>query len=146
MGHSVSYKPYWVQPNFASRSRRLPMTNRKTDGKWYWGSSTVCGLLAKAALEAIFGSRREWMMGDEAPLSAKVESEMETKSVLAFKRFGSCLLWHKFNKTRFGPTRPAADMEGNGEFHFWVIFEDFWRHCWRLLKNFWGILEKFDHC
>ena len=62
------------------------------------------------------------MMGDEASLSAKVESEMETKSVLAFKRFGSCLLWHKFNKTRFGPTRPAADMEGND---FWVISDDF---------------------
>ena len=30
--------------------------------------------------------------------------------------------------TRFGPNRPAADMEGNGEFDFWVNFEDFWRH------------------
>ena len=31
-------------------------------------------------------------------------------------------------KTRFGPNRVAADTEGNGEFDFWVIFEDFWRH------------------
>ena len=29
-------------------------------------------------------------------------------------------------KTRFGPNRPAADMEGNGEFGFLVIYEDFW--------------------
>ena len=29
--------------------------------------------------------------------------------------------------TRFGPNRPAADTEGNGEFYFWVIYEDFWR-------------------
>ena len=27
-------------------------------------------------------------------------------------------------ETRFGPNRPAADMEGYGEFHFWVIFGD----------------------
>ena len=32
------------------------------------------------------------------------------------------------NITRFGPYRVAADMEGNGEFDFWVIFEDFWRN------------------
>ena len=25
----------------------------------------------------------------------------------------------------FGPNKVAADMEGNGEFDFWVIFEDF---------------------
>ena len=30
--------------------------------------------------------------------------------------------------TRFGPNRPAADMERNGEIDFWGIFEDFWRH------------------
>ena len=26
---------------------------------------------------------------------------------------------------------------GNGEFEFWVIFEDFWRHSWGFLENFW---------
>ena len=31
-------------------------------------------------------------------------------------------------KTRYGPNRPAADMERKGEFDFWGIFEDFWRH------------------
>jgi len=30
-------------------------------------------------------------------------------------------------ETRFRPNRPAADMEANGEFDFWVIYEDFWR-------------------
>ena len=35
---------------------------------------------------------------------------------------------HSPAETRFGPNRVAAEMEGNGEFHFWVIFEDFWRH------------------
>ena len=30
-----------------------------------------------------------------------------------------------YNKTRFGPNRPAADMEGNGEFDFWIIFGEF---------------------
>ena len=29
--------------------------------------------------------------------------------------------------TRFGPNRPAADMKGNGEFDFRVIYEDFCR-------------------
>ena len=48
---------------------------------------------------------------------------------------------------RFGPYRPAADMEGNGEFHFWVeflriletflkILEEFWRHLFVVRKNF----------
>ena len=40
-----------------------------------------------------------------------------------------------FSRTRFGPNRPAADMEGNGEYDFWVIYEEiiggiieyFWR-------------------
>ena len=27
-------------------------------------------------------------------------------------------------QTRYGPNRPAADMEGNGEFDFRVIFRD----------------------
>ena len=35
--------------------------------------------------------------------------------------------------TRFRTNRPAADMEVNGEFDFWVIFEDFWR----TFKDFW---------
>ena len=46
-------------------------------------------------------------------------------------------------QTRFGPNRPAADMEGNGEFNFWVtslrIFGD-------ILEDFWQILEKFVCC
>ena len=29
--------------------------------------------------------------------------------------------------TRFGPNRPAADIEGNGEFDFWVIYEEYLR-------------------
>ena len=29
--------------------------------------------------------------------------------------------------TRFGPNRVAADVEGNGEFHFWVINQGFSR-------------------
>ena len=40
----------------------------------------------------------------------------------------------RIKETRFGPNRVAADMEGNGEFDFWGIFEDFWRnfeHYWR---------------
>ena len=43
-------------------------------------------------------------------------------------------------ETRFGPNRAAADMEGGGEFHFWVINEDFWRifgDDWRLFMEFW---------
>ena len=39
-------------------------------------------------------------------------------------------------KTRFGPKRVAADMEGNGEFDFLEIFEDFWRISWRFLEIF----------
>ena len=42
-------------------------------------------------------------------------------------------------KTRFGPNRPAADMEGNGEFHFWVIFRIFGD----ILDDFWRIFEEF---
>ena len=38
--------------------------------------------------------------------------------------------------TRFGPNRVAADMEGNGEFDFLEIFEDFWRISWRFLEIF----------
>ena len=37
--------------------------------------------------------------------------------------------------TRFGPNRPAADMEGNGEFNFCLIYEDFWRIFWEFLEN-----------
>ena len=36
--------------------------------------------------------------------------------------------------TRFGPNRPAADMEGNGD--FLEIFEDFWKISWRFLGIF----------
>ena len=43
---------------------------------------------------------------------------------------GSCYL------TRFGPNRVAADMEGNGEFDFLEIFDDFWRISWRFLEIF----------
>ena len=53
-------------------------------------------------------------------------------------------------KTRFGPNRPAADMEGNGEFDFlviyedfWRVFEDFWRICEEFWRFFWGILDNF---
>ena len=44
--------------------------------------------------------------------------------------------------TRFGPNRPAADIEGNGEFDFLVIYEDFWRvteDFWRIVEEFWRI-------
>ena len=37
------------------------------------------------------------------------------------------------SETRFGPNRVAADMEGNGEFDFWEIYEDFWQ----LFEEFW---------
>ena len=30
--------------------------------------------------------------------------------------------------TMFGPYRVAADMEGNEEFDFWVIYYNFWRN------------------
>ena len=53
-------------------------------------------------------------------------------------------------ETRFGPNRPAADMEGNVEFDFLVIYEDFWRvveDFWRIVEEFWiffrGFLENF---
>ena len=36
----------------------------------------------------------------------------------------------------FGPNKPAADMEGNGEFDFMEIFEDSWRISWRFLEIF----------
>ena len=39
-------------------------------------------------------------------------------------------------KTRFRPNRVAADMEGNREFDFLKIFEDFWRISWRFLDFF----------
>ena len=37
--------------------------------------------------------------------------------------------------TRFRPNRPAADMEGNGEFNFCLIYEDFWRIFYEFLEN-----------
>ena len=37
-------------------------------------------------------------------------------------------------------------MEGNGEFDFLKIFEDFWRISWRFLEIFWGVLEKLVRC
>ena len=39
-----------------------------------------------------------------------------------------CLSIQGQERTRFRPNRPAADMEGNGEFDSWVTFEDFWRY------------------
>ena len=39
----------------------------------------------------------------------------------------------KTKPTRFGPNRPAAEMDGNGEFDFWVIYEEFWR----IFEKFW---------
>ena len=39
-------------------------------------------------------------------------------------------------KTRFGPNRVAADMEENGEFDFWVIYEDFLRYFGEIKGNF----------
>ena len=36
-------------------------------------------------------------------------------------------------QTMFGPNRPAADMEGIGEFHFCLIYEDFRR----IYEDFW---------
>ena len=52
---------------------------------------------------------------------------------LVAQRLHECIL------TRFGPNRPAADMEGNGEFHFWVIFRIFGD----ILDDFWRIFEEF---
>ena len=57
---------------------------------------------------------------------------------------GTCCSAHQpkgtCNKTRFGPTRPAADMEGSGEYHFWVIFS---RIFGDILDDFWRIFEEF---
>ena len=41
------------------------------------------------------------------------------------------VLWYfeeAFIKTRFGPNRPAADMEEKGEYDFWVIYEEIWKN------------------
>ena len=43
-------------------------------------------------------------------------------------------------QTRFGPNRPAADMELNGEFDFWMIlriFGDILEDFWRIFEVFW---------
>ena len=43
--------------------------------------------------------------------------------------------------------RPAAEMEGNGEFNFLVICEDFWVICkdfWRNQKGIYGNFELFQ--
>ena len=45
--------------------------------------------------------------------------------------------------TSFGPNRPAADMEGNGEFHFCFIYEDFLRIFRKLMKIFGDFLMTF---
>ena len=42
--------------------------------------------------------------------------------------------------TRYGPNRVAADMVGNGEFEFWVIFL---RIFGDILEDFWRIFEEF---
>ena len=50
--------------------------------------------------------------------------------------FIACMHHHGIelqDRTRFGPNRPAADMEGNGEYDFWVIYEEFGR----IAEYFW---------
>ena len=43
--------------------------------------------------------------------------------------------------TRYGPNRVAADVQGNGEFDFWVIYWNFWKmyedFCRKILEEFW---------
>ena len=46
------------------------------------------------------------------------------------------------NITRFGPNRVAADMEGNVEFGFWVIYEYFGGFLERVKE----ILGNFELC
>ena len=45
-------------------------------------------------------------------------------------------LYLKWNETRFGPNRPAADMEENGEIEFWGLLETFLRIFGNFLRNF----------
>ena len=40
-------------------------------------------------------------------------------------------------QTMFGPNRPAADMEGNGEFNLGGIFGDILENFWRFFEEFW---------
>ena len=42
----------------------------------------------------------------------------------------------KSAQTRFGPNRPAADMEGYGEVNFGVIYADFGEFFWRIFEEF----------
>ena len=51
----------------------------------------------------------------------------------------SATYFGNLEEPRFGPNRPAADMEDIRKFDFWVIFED-------LLENFLGILVKLVRC
>ena len=55
----------------------------------------------------------------------------------------------KSKATRFGPNRPAAEMEGNGEFDFWIIlriFGDILEDFWRSFEEFWRIGEIGEFC
>ena len=48
-----------------------------------------------------------------------------------------------FGPTRFGPNRPAADMEGYGEFDFWVIYKEFGEFFGEFLRNFGKYFRNF---
>ena len=58
-------------------------------------------------------STKNSLRGDRSPCYGRSASDSETNVMLI--------------STRYGPNRPAADMEGNGEFDFWAIFKDFCR-------------------
>ena len=51
------------------------------------------------------------------------------------KRNIKCSMVLEIDLTRFGPNRPAADTEGNGEFDFWGFLETFLRIFGDFLRN-----------
>ena len=72
--------------------------------------------------------------------SLVISIEMNCVYILGIKLTSAAWKLLLQTKTRFGPNRPAADMEGNGEFDFWVIYEYFSRICedvWRFFEEFW---------
>ena len=53
---------------------------------------------------------------------------------------------HRYKRcwARFRPNRPAADKEGNGEYDFWVIYEEIWRSYWVFFEEWKGIFGNYE--